>query len=91
MWFKITWDEYVRKKYKVALNNWNKETGGGDGTPVSFQNYCDGNTWLTLVYLTDETCGGLLSTCTSGQTPSHLCGESGVDSEDTDGGGQTHC
>jgi hypothetical protein len=31
LWFKLTWDDYVRKKHKVVLTKWNKETGGGDG------------------------------------------------------------
>jgi hypothetical protein len=38
-------------------------------------------------FLIDETCGGLLSTCASEQTPGHLRGESRVDSDSSDGGG----
>lgn len=34
-WLKSTWDEHISPKYKKALDKWNKDTGGGDGTPAS--------------------------------------------------------
>ena len=40
LWLKATWEEYVRPKYKKLLDRWNKDTGGGDGTPTSFVDYC---------------------------------------------------
>ena len=39
-WFMGTWKDYIRPKYKRALDRWNKETGGGDGKAVNFINYC---------------------------------------------------
>ena len=35
-WLIGTWLLYVKKKYKTALDRWNKLTGGGDGSPESF-------------------------------------------------------
>jgi len=46
VWLKSTWEEYVRPKYKKALDKWNKDTGGGDGTPPSFINFCGTDRWL---------------------------------------------
>jgi hypothetical protein len=45
-----TWIDYVRPKYKKALDRWNKETGGGDGTALSFIDYCGGDKWLSVVF-----------------------------------------
>lgn len=45
-WVMETWSKYIKQKYKDALHRWSKETGGGDGTSVSFQKYCSTNGWL---------------------------------------------
>jgi len=30
VWLRATWEEYIRPRYKKALDRWNKDTGGGD-------------------------------------------------------------
>ena len=52
-WLKATWEEYIRPKYKKALDRWNKDTGGGDGTPSSFIDYCAGDRWLVWIFCVD--------------------------------------
>jgi hypothetical protein len=49
--FMSKWEDYLQKKYhKVFKRRWNKkETGGGNGTNPSFQNYCGGDKWLAFV------------------------------------------
>jgi hypothetical protein len=61
-WFQKTWLDYVRKEYRAALLKWNNtETGGGDGSSESFQNYCGSRRWVGWVYLLDEESGFLLA------------------------------
>jgi hypothetical protein len=76
-WFQATWEEYLRRKYREALKRWNKQTGGGDGTSASFQNYCGGDRWLAFVFMSDEESNFLLASNASGKVPVHLQNESG--------------
>jgi hypothetical protein len=36
LWLPKTWKDNLRPKYKKGIDKWNKNTGGGDGTPPSF-------------------------------------------------------
>jgi hypothetical protein len=80
-WLRSTWEEYVRPKYKKALDRWNKNTGGGDGTPVSFINYCAGDRWLVWVYCVDSTANFLLANSAGGRMPRHMQLEAGFEEE----------
>jgi hypothetical protein len=60
------------------LAKWAKETGGGDGAPVEFQNFCGGDRWLGWVFLKDEEVQGLLRSGASGETPTGLHNEAGA-------------
>lgn len=82
-WLRATWDDYVRPKYKKALDKWNKETGGGDGTPPSFIDFCAGDRWLVWVFCCDHSCNFLLACSAGGRMPSHLLVESGFDVENS--------
>jgi hypothetical protein len=85
-WFKSTWDDYLRKKYRDALKRWNKDTGGGDGTNPSFQNYCAGDKWLAFVFMCDAESNFLLASNASGKVPRHLNNESGFSDSGIDDG-----
>ena len=50
VWLRGTWEDYTRPKYKKALDRWNKDTGGGDGTPASFVDYCGSDRWLVFLF-----------------------------------------
>ena len=76
-WLKGTWEEYVRPKYKKALDKWRKETGGGDGSPPSFIDYCGNDRWLVHVYCLDIECGDLLSSSAGGRMPDSMNCEGG--------------
>jgi hypothetical protein len=65
-WLRMTWDEYVKPKYKKALDRWNKDTGGGDGTAPSFIEYCAGDRWLVYLFCKDEQSNFLLANSAGG-------------------------
>lgn len=68
---------YFKDKYRKALSKWNKDTGGGDGTPASFENYCENDYFLAYIYLLDLPAGHLLASSITGAVPNHLRCESG--------------
>jgi len=74
-----TWFTYVKPKYKRALDKWNKETGGGDGTPASFVDFCGKDKWLVWIFLHDCDANFLLANNASGRIPNHLQLEAGFD------------
>ena len=77
-WLMDTWKIYVKKRYKLALDRWNKETGGGNGQPWSFVNYCDKDSrWLVAIFLKDVDANYLLATSAGGRMPNHLQMECG--------------
>ena len=76
-WLKETWDCYLRPKYKQALDRWNKDTGGGDGSPVSFVDYCGSNRWLVWLFCKDLDANFLLAGGACGRMPNHLQFEGG--------------
>jgi len=80
-WLKATWEEYVKPKYKTALNKWNKLTGGGEGTPNCFVNFCDGHRWLVWVFCMDLEANFLLASSAGGRMPCHLQVEAGFERE----------
>jgi hypothetical protein len=81
LWLKATWDEYVKPKYKRALDKWNKDTGGGDGTAPSFIDYCEGDRWLVYLFCKDIEANFLLASSAGGRMPKHLQVESGFTEE----------
>jgi hypothetical protein len=78
-WLKATWEEYVRPKYKKALDKWNKNTGGGDGGPPNFVNYCAGDRWLVFLFCKDHDTNFLLANSARGRRPAGLQTEAGFD------------
>ena len=80
-WLKATWEEYVKPKYKTALNKWNKLTGGGEGTPNCFVNFCDGHRWLVWIFCMDLEANFLLASSAGGRMPCHLQVEAGFERE----------
>jgi hypothetical protein len=76
-WLRGTWEEYLRPKYKKALDKWNKDTGGGDGTPLSFIDFCAGDRWLLYLFCKDIEANFLLANNAGGRMPRHLQLESG--------------
>lgn len=79
-WLMETWRQYVRRKYKLALDRWNKETGGGNGQSWSFVNYCDKDArWLVGVFLVDKEANFLLAANAGGRMPTHMQMECGFD------------
>jgi hypothetical protein len=77
-WLADTWKIYVKKRYKQALDRWNKETGGGNGQPWSFVNYCDRDSrWLVAIFLKDVDANYLLAASAGGRMPNHLQMECG--------------
>jgi hypothetical protein len=83
-WLKGTWEDYIRPKYKKALDKWNKDTGGGDGNPTEFVNFCGSDRWLVYLYCKDIETNCLLACSAGGRMPKHLQLESGFESS---GGG----
>jgi hypothetical protein len=80
-WLLDTWRVYIKRKYKVALDRWNKETRGGNGQPWSFVNYCDRDArWLVIVFLQDIGANYLLASNAGGRMPLHLQMECRVES-----------
>jgi hypothetical protein len=82
-WLRNTWDDYIKPKYKKALDRWNKDTGGGDGSPPSFIEFCGGDRWLVWVFCRDLQTNFLLASSAAGRMPSHLQVEAGFEGEDT--------
>jgi hypothetical protein len=80
-WVRDTWESYVRPKYKKALDKWNKDTGGGDGSPTSFIDYCAGDRWLVWVFCKDVDTNFLLAGNAGGRMPNHLQLEAGFDDQ----------
>lgn len=80
-WFAATWREYIRRKYRVYLRKWNKDTGGGDGRSECFENFCENSKWCAWIFLLDEENGFLLACTTSGATPRHLNNEAGFSTD----------
>lgn len=79
-WLVDTWKQYVRRKYKAALDRWNKETGGGNGQAWSFVNFCDRDArWLVVVFLKDKEANFLLGANAGGRMPIHLQMECGFE------------
>ena len=75
-----TWKVYIKKKYKTALDRWNKETGGSNRQPWSFINYCDRDArWLMMIFIKDMECNYLLVANAGGRMPLHLQMESRTD------------
>lgn len=84
-WLQETWKIYVKRKYKSALDHWNKETGGGNGQSWSFINYCDKDArWLVVVFLLDVQANYLLASNAGGRMPAHLQMECGFGSSPTE-------
>lgn len=79
LWLKETWEKYVRPKYRHSLDKWNKDTGGGDGTPPSFVDFCGRDKWLVYIFCVDYDANMLLASPTGGCMPRHLTYESGFD------------
>lgn len=80
-WLAETWKLYIKRKYKAALDRWNKDTGGGNGQPWSFINYCDRDArWLVVVFLQDIGANYLLASNAGGRMPAHLQMECGFQS-----------
>lgn len=83
LWLKDTWEQYTKPKYKKALNKWNKETGGGDGTAPSFINYCaKGDRWLVWLFCIDKDTNFLIGSSCGGRMPRYLQMESGFVGEE---------
>jgi hypothetical protein len=82
-WVRDTWESYVRPKYKKALDKWNKETGGGDGSPSSFIDYCAGDRWLVWIFCKDIDANFLLAGNAAGRMPNHLQFEAGFTIDDS--------
>ena len=78
-WLKATWEECLRPKHKKALDKWNKDTGGGDGTPSSFIDFCGGDRWLVWLFCKDHDSNFLLASNAGGRMPSHLQVEAGFE------------
>lgn len=80
-WLKATWEEYLRPKYRKALDKWNKDTGGGDGTPTSFVDFCANDRWLAHLFCKDLQANFLIANSAGGRMPRHLQQESGFEME----------
>jgi len=74
-----TWFQYIKPKYRLALNKWNKDTGGGSGDVSEFINHCLCDRWLGWVFALDYEASFLLAASTCGMMPRHLQMESGFD------------
>jgi hypothetical protein len=90
-WLENVWTEYVRPKYKLILQKWYKDTGGGARTLENFSNYCklkDGNyPWMLWVYYLDSKSDFLLASRTQGSPPWLADSEAGFEmvADDEDG------
>jgi hypothetical protein len=81
-WLRGTWDDYVKPKYKASLDLWNKGTGGGDGGPTNFVNYCkQSDRWLVYLFCKDLEANFLLAHSAGGRMPAGLQVESGFEEE----------
>jgi hypothetical protein len=60
-WCEETWSKMIKPKYTNAIKRWTGETGGGDGHPWNFQDYCGNEKWLAIVYMIDDANDGILS------------------------------
>jgi len=78
-WLMETWFTCIKPKCKNALDKWNKDTGGGDGTPASFFDFCGNDKWLAWIFLHDFDANFLLANNASGRIPNHLQLEAGFD------------
>ena len=79
-WLKGTWELYLKKRYKSSLDRWNKDTGGGDGSPALFIDYCGNDRWLVVVFCKDRDCNYLLASNAAGCMPAgYQCKESGFE------------
>ena len=78
-WLMATWNEYIKPKYKACLDNWNSQTGGGNGTPPSIITYTGANRWLTYVYCKDLENSLILASGTGGRMPPNLQVEAGFE------------
>lgn len=80
-WLLDTWKVYIRRKYKLALDRWNKDTGGGNGQSWTFANFCEKDCrWLVAVFLQDKEANFVLAHNAGGRMPTHLqieCGRTG--------------
>ncbi len=72
----------MRPKYKKSLDRWNKQTGGGDGTPPSFVDYCAGDRWLVYLFCKDAEANYLLASNAGGRMPKNLQVESGFEGDE---------
>mmetsp|Transcript_3061 Transcript_3061/g.4757 ORF Transcript_3061/g.4757 Transcript_3061/m.4757 type:complete len:242 (+) Transcript_3061:63-788(+) len=82
-WLRETYEKYIRRFYRDALKRWNKETGGGDGTPSCFIDYCQASyRWLAPIFCRDFECSFLLASEASREMPRHLQSESGFENDD---------
>jgi hypothetical protein len=78
VWFKASWESYLRLKYRKTLARWWSDTGGGGGQLENFQNYClFREKWLTYVYMLDFEASLLLASNASSAVPQELLNESG--------------
>jgi hypothetical protein len=80
-WLCGTWDEYIKPKYKQALDQWNKDTGGGGGHPTEFFNFTGGDCWLVWVFCLDKDAHFLLANSAGGRMPRHMQMEAGFEEE----------
>lgn len=81
LWLKETWDAHIRKKCKQALDKWNKDTGGGDGNPTEFVNFCGADPWLVWTFCLDIGSNFLLANNAGGRMPRHLQIEAGFEED----------
>lgn len=89
-WLEAAWDDCVKPKHKKALDKWNEDTGGGDGSPTEFHKFCGADAWLVWVFCKDLDANFLLAQSAAGRMPRHLQIEGGfqedVSSLGEDGG-----
>lgn len=71
----------MRPKCKAALDRWNKETGGGDGTAASFVECCAGHRWPVWIFCRDHATNFLLAGSACGRMPQHLQAEAGFEED----------
>jgi hypothetical protein len=64
-----------------ALDKWTKDTGGGDGGPVKFIDFCERDRWLVWIFCKDLEANFLLANSAGGRMPAHLRVESGFNDE----------
>jgi len=71
-WLMETWTLHIKPRHKKALDKWNMDAGGGDGTPASFIDFSGNDKWLVWVFLHDCEANFLLANNASGRVPNHL-------------------